>query len=81
MTPSAYVVNYLASKGLEVRVHDPLVSEAGFKIEMEAQGYHCFDESDDSNKENISGKIKFIGDDYQECVKDSDCIVILTECD
>lgn len=35
-TPAAFMVNYLASKGIDVRIHDPQVSEMGFLLEMEA---------------------------------------------
>jgi UDPglucose 6-dehydrogenase len=37
-TPSVSIISKLLEGGLSVSVHDPKVSETGFRIEMDAQG-------------------------------------------
>jgi UDPglucose 6-dehydrogenase len=55
---------------IEVRVHDPLVSEDNFKTEMEVQGFNINND-----------KVKFFGTDYKSACEGASAIVIMTEFD
>ena len=48
---AAFFANYLAEKGLNVRIHDPKVTSEAFRFEMMAQFGH------------VNDKITFFGDD------------------
>ena len=72
LSQSAFIINYLSQR-FRVTVHDPKVSEEGFQLEMEAQGF-----MEDKENENT---IEYCGNDYLRATKDADSIVVMTEWD
>ena len=78
MSQSAFVMDYLANtENINVNVHDPLVKQGNFELEMEAQGFPLQNE----NGGPTGTRIKFMGNDYLSAVKNTQCIVVMTECD
>ena len=76
-TPSVTLVSSLNSKGFRVSVHDPQVTEGGFRFEMEAQGCKLPERSESENGFSVD----FCGSDYLKACADADCIVVATEWD
>ena len=89
-TPGVTLVARLARAGFHVAITDPQVTQAGFEVEMIAQGHENLLDSDDKenqidsacqNKSQQSGKIEFVGSDVSLACKDSSAVAIFTEWD
>ena len=73
------MVDHLVNQeGLSLKIHDPKVTEEGFLLEMEAQGYDI--EGDKENNPNQPA-VKFCGADVEEAVEGCDTLVVMTEWD
>jgi len=75
-TPAATIVARLAQKGFNVSIHDPKVTQAGFELEMIAQGYGSL-----LNPESEAARIELVGNDFVRACQNASAIAILTEWD
>jgi len=82
-TPAASIVAAFAKWGFEVAVHDPQVTQAGFEIEMHAQGYGRLvagsEENNDSGNQELRGSVELVGADKIKACTGASAVVILTE--
>lgn len=78
----AYIIDRLRRRGVNVKVHDPRVTQKSFDFEMDVQGF-SIDQDDENKNENgrKHGTVTFCGENYEEAVTGANAIAIVTEWD